>query len=168
MNNIDNTMSRVTKVVDEIKQRGIDITAKYDEWMLEGFALGSLGEEGREPFHAISSMHPEYDYDKCNAKFDNILATSRNTVSIGSFFDIAKRYGIDISMPKGRPRKTEQQRGEEAANKMQRACEFLIANYRLRYNEWTKRCEIYEAPGHQSLGERPSGASQRETRHKEL
>ena len=80
----DNTMSRITKVVDEIKQRGIDITAKYDEWMLEGFALGSLGEEGREPFHAISSMHQDYDYDKCNAKFDNILATSRNTVSIGS------------------------------------------------------------------------------------
>ena len=142
MNNIDNTMSRVTKVVDEIKQRGIDITAKYDEWMLEGFALGSLGEDGREPFHTISSMHPEYDYDKCNAKFDNILASSRNMVSIGSFFDIAKRYGIDISMPKGRPRKTEQQREEEAANKMQRACDFIAANYQLRYNEWTKRCEI--------------------------
>ena len=135
-------MSRVTKVVDEIKQRGIDITAKYDEWMLEGFALGSLGEDGREPFHTISSMHPEYDYDKCNAKFDNILASSRNMVSIGSFFDIAKRYGIDISMPKGRPRKTEQQREEEAANKMQRACDFIAANYQLRYNEWTKRCEI--------------------------
>ena len=142
MNNIDNTMSRVTKVVDEIKQRGIDITAKYDEWMLEGFALGSLGEDGREPFHTISSMHPEYDYDKCNAKFDNILASSRNMVSIGSFFDIAKRYGIDISMPKGRPRKTEQQREEETANKMQRACDFIAANYQLRYNEWTKRCEI--------------------------
>ena len=142
MNNIDNTMSRVTKVVDEIKQRGIDITAKYDEWMLEGFALGSLGEDGREPFHTISSMHPEYDYDKCNAKFDNILTSSRNMVSIGSFFDIAKRYGIDISMPKGRPRKTEQQREEEAANKMQRACDFIAANYQLRYNEWTKRCEI--------------------------
>ena len=106
----DNMKARITKVVDEIRNRGIDITAKYDEWMLEGFALGSLGEEGREAFHTISSMHPEYDRDKCNAKFDNILATARNTVSIGSFFDIAKRYGIDISMPKGRPRKTEQQR----------------------------------------------------------
>ena len=142
MYNKDNTKARITKVVDEIRNRGIDITAKYDEWMLEGFALGSLGEDGREPFHTISSMHPEYDYDKCNAKFDNILASSRNMVSIGSFFDIAKRYGIDISMPKGRPRKTEQQREEEAANKMQRACDFIAANYQLRYNEWTKRCEI--------------------------
>ena len=40
----DNTKARITKVVDEIRNRGIDITAKYDEWMLEGFALGSLGE----------------------------------------------------------------------------------------------------------------------------
>ena len=150
----DNMKARITKVVDEIRNRGIDITAKYDEWMLEGFALGSLGEEGREPFHAISSMHQDYDYDKCNAKFDNILATSRNTVSIGSFFDIAKRYGIDISMPKGRPRKTEQQRGEETANKMQRACEFLIANYRLRYNEWTKRCEICQEKGWVPINDR--------------
>ena len=154
MNNIDNTITRLTKVVDEIRQRGIDITAKYDEWMLEGFALGSLGEEGREPFHAISSMHPEYDYDKCNAKFDNILATSRNTVSIGSFFDIAKRYGIDISMPKGRPRKTEQQREEETANKMQKACDFLTANYQLRYNEWTKRCEICGEKGWVPINDR--------------
>ena len=60
----DNTKARITKVVDEIRNRGIDITAKYDEWMLEGFALGSLGEEGREAFHTISSMHPEYDLDK--------------------------------------------------------------------------------------------------------
>lgn len=154
MNNIDNTITRLTKVVDEIKQRGIDITAKYDEWMLEGFALGSLGEEGREPFHAISSMHPEYDYDKCNAKFDNILATARNTVSIGSFFDIAKRYGIDISMPKGRHRKTEQQREEETANKMQKACDFLTANYQLRYNEWTKRCEICGEKGWVPINDR--------------
>ena len=150
----DNMKARITKVVDEIRNRGIDITAKYDEWMLEGFALGSLGEEGREAVHTISSMHPEYDRDKCNAKFDNILATARNTVSIGSFFDIAKRYGIDISMPKGRPRKTEQQREEEAANKMQRACDFIAANYQLRYNEWTKRCEICGEKGWVPINDR--------------
>ena len=150
----DNMKARLTKVVDEIKQRGIDITAEYNDWMRIGFACASLGEQGRDVFHAVSSMHPDYNYDACNAKFDNALATSHNAISIGSFFDIAKRHGVDVQMPKGRPRKTEQQREEEAANKMQRACDFLTANYRLRYNEWTKRCEICQEKGWVPINDR--------------
>lgn len=138
----DNTKNRLMKTIDEIRERGIDITQQYDEWMYEGFALGSLGEEGREPFHAISAMSPKYNHDECNAKFDNILATTTNRVSIGTFFELAKRYGVDVPMPKGRPQKTEQQREQETATKMKKACEFITANYQLRYNEWTRRCEI--------------------------
>lgn len=142
INNSKNTMVRIMMTIDELRKRGIDITTEYNDWMHLAFALASLGEEGREAFHAVSSMHPDYNHDMANAKFDNALATSRNLVGVGTFFDIAKRYGVDVPMPKGRPHKTEKEREQEAASKLQKACEFLSSHYLLRYNEWTKRCEV--------------------------
>ena len=70
MLNQDNTKARLTKVVDEIKQRGIDITAEYNDWMRIGFACASLGEQGRDVFHAVSSMHSDYNYDEIGAALE--------------------------------------------------------------------------------------------------
>lgn len=148
------TMLRIKLYLDYIQSHGIDLTQNYDEWVLLGFAFASLGEDGREPFHIISKFSDKYSYDECNKKFDNVLATSRNEISIGTFFDIAKRYGIDIPTPMGRPRKTEQQREEETANKMQKAMMYLAEHFCLRHNTWTKRCEVKKAHGWEVVDDR--------------
>lgn len=44
----------------EIKGRHIDMTENYDDWINLGFSLASLGEEGREYFHIVSSQNGKY------------------------------------------------------------------------------------------------------------
>ena len=92
-------------VVDRILAAGIDITREYDTWVQCGFALASLGEAGRELFCSVSSLHPDYSVQECNRKFDNLLNKHDGRIGIGTFFDTASRYGVDISLPNELKRK---------------------------------------------------------------
>lgn len=136
------TLRKAETVVRRILESHTDITADYNDWMLLAFSLSSLGEEGRKLFIDISSVSPKFNLKECEEKFDHIKGTSQGKVGIGTFFDIAKRHGIDISMPKGRPQKTIEQRQEESRNKMQAGMEYLASHYMLRYNVWTHRAEM--------------------------
>lgn len=53
----------VERIVAEIEARGIDIAPQYNTWVNCGFALAEgLGEGGRNFFHRMSKLHPDYDY----------------------------------------------------------------------------------------------------------
>ena len=53
-------MEQVEKCCKLIADRGIDITATYDDWFHVGAALASLGERGRRLFHLVSSQNAKY------------------------------------------------------------------------------------------------------------
>lgn len=86
-------IDKVDKCCSLITQHGIDITSSYDDWYKVGMALASLGEQGRNYFHTCSRQYPRYSYQETNLKFDNFLRT-RNTIEIGTFFQICRDYGI--------------------------------------------------------------------------
>jgi len=68
----------------------------YDDYMMIGFALASLAETGRRYFIKISSDNPKYPKDTddiLNRKFDGFVNDYRGDVTLGSFFEIAKKYG---------------------------------------------------------------------------
>lgn len=84
------------KIVTEITDRKIDITAEYDNWRNLGFSIAtSFDEDGREFFHRLSEMHEDYDPDECDKKYDNFLQTKSGTLDISWFYDyIKKNYNI--------------------------------------------------------------------------
>ncbi|MHB8853677.1 MAG: bifunctional DNA primase/polymerase [Ignavibacteriaceae bacterium] len=69
----------------------------YDDFLRIGFALASIGESGREFFLMIGKDNPKYPGDSeaaLNKKFDGLLKDYRGDITLGSFFDIAKKYGF--------------------------------------------------------------------------
>ena len=66
----DNPYDEARHVVDVIVVRGKDITEGYTRWRDLGFSLAFMfGENGRELFHRLSKMNPEYCYRQCDDQF---------------------------------------------------------------------------------------------------
>lgn len=131
--------THVENVVRRILNANVDITSNYDDWMRVAFSLANLGEQGRDLFLRASSLYPGYNREECSKKFDNVLKGRNGLISLGTFFDIAKRHNIDISKPKGRPR----QSAEEKENKTNLAIDRLNEFADYRYNEISNRLEIF-------------------------
>ena len=87
-------MEQVEKCCQIITDRGIDITATYDDWFHVGAALASLGERGRSLFHMVSSQNAKYKAAETDRKFDNFLRNV-SSIKIGTFFHICSQYGIN-------------------------------------------------------------------------
>lgn len=69
----------------------------YNDYLRIGFALASIGEEGREYFLLIGKDNPKYSEDTeavLNKKFDGLVKDYRGDITLGSFIEIAKKYGF--------------------------------------------------------------------------
>ena len=87
-------MKQVEKCCRIITDRGIDITATYDDWFRVGAALASLGERGRGLYHLVSSQNAKYKAAETDKKFDNFLRNV-SSINIGTFFHTCSQYGIN-------------------------------------------------------------------------
>ena len=134
-------------VAGRIAQGGVDITREYQDWIKVSLACASLGEAAREPYHDICRFYPNYTRQECDEKFDNCLRTGRGDVRIGTLMELAKRNGIDVSLPKGRPKKTEKQKAEEEKDRFRQIREWLEERYMFRYNTITEQTEVKEREG---------------------
>ena len=85
---------QVEKCCRIIADRGIDITATYDDWFHVGAALASLGERGRNLFHLVSSQNAKYKAAETDKKFDTLLRNV-SSINIGTFFHICSLHGIN-------------------------------------------------------------------------
>ena len=67
----------------------------YDEWLKLGFALASIGEDGREYFLKLSLGNPNYNdsEEAINKKFDGLLKDYNGEITLGTLFRIAGEYG---------------------------------------------------------------------------
>lgn len=84
---------KVDNILYLIKQKSIDITSNYADWIRIAAALYSLfGDEGHSYFQTISSFHPDYKYKDTEDKFNSCKKLS-NT-KINAFFGIATDYGL--------------------------------------------------------------------------
>lgn len=89
------------EIILQLEERRIDITQTYQDWINVGFALSEeFGENGRDYFHRISSMHPDYKREESDRQFTNCLKSKSSGVTIKSLFFKAKEAGIDISPKK--------------------------------------------------------------------
>ena len=91
------------KVSQQLIQSGICLTDDYEDWVQVGLALSNgLGESGRDLFHDLSSMSSKYDAAECDKKYDNCLRTGNGSITIATFYQMARDAGVDIrtSRPK--------------------------------------------------------------------
>lgn len=84
-------------VVERIEVARVDIAPYYNQWLSLGFALSDyLGEDGREYFHRLSRFNPKYDERDTDKQYDNCLKGRKEGITIGTFYYLAKKAGIDI------------------------------------------------------------------------
>lgn len=96
---VDDRLNQVKKLVDELLRTQTDLTSHYQNWVNIGFALCELDEEGRDFFHQISSLHPDYDIDECDDKFSSLLSDYDGSIKLGTLFHLAKENNILVSPP---------------------------------------------------------------------
>ena len=63
------SLADLDQKIKEVREKGIVVDIKYDWWNALAMSLATLGEEGRERFHAISSTASNYDKDYCDYTF---------------------------------------------------------------------------------------------------
>jgi hypothetical protein len=92
-------LKRVCFCVEQIEAGKIDISADYEDWLLIGFALSTLGEDARELYHRAVQYNSGYKQPEADKKFDDALAKTKFKTP-AKFFAICKNYGINVSLPK--------------------------------------------------------------------
>lgn len=126
----------------QIHDSGIDITPdQKNEWTEIAYACASQGEDGREPFHLISSNYPGYSREECDRHYDYCLKTSKNCVSLGSLVKIAKDHGLELKLPRGRRPQSATETEEKQADKISRITDELKRDRQWRYNILTDKPE---------------------------
>lgn len=84
------------EISNEITERGINLFGNEDDWFRGSMALTNLGDDGREIFHAISSLSPLYNYNDSDYQF-RYAARTNTKIGIATFLQMAKAAGVDIS-----------------------------------------------------------------------
>ncbi len=87
---------KVEAIIQQAEAGRIDITKGITNWFKIGLGLAvEFGEAGREYFHRASQFHTDYRAGKCDAEYSRCLAKCfRTSVTLGTFFDIAKDHGL--------------------------------------------------------------------------
>jgi hypothetical protein len=158
----------IRNVVEQIEQHHLDITNGYANWLNIGFALNdSLGATGRGYFHRVSQYNSQYKAQVCDKQYDHIEKSHNSGITIKTFFQYAKDFGIDIrpagkdsgQKPSGRIKSqhnTESENDDEAkepeakrhkkltSNKFILASEFIAEHYQIRNNIVTNEYECRE------------------------
>lgn len=87
------------EVVNRLLSSGTCISDDYADWVNLNFAFANaFGESGRELAREVSRMSSKFDEADFNRKYDNCLHTGNGSVTIATFFQMAKDAGVDIRM----------------------------------------------------------------------
>ena len=107
---IETTLRQIDAIVNRIEAQRIDLTGDYSSWLDIGFALANgLGERGRAFFNRVSQYYRKngkaYSRQETDRQFDCCLKSdsrerSGRKVTLSTFFDLARKAGIDISRPR--------------------------------------------------------------------
>jgi predicted P-loop ATPase len=127
--------SEFSEIVKSIIAEKVDVTANYGDWINIGFALaGKFGEQGRDYFHALSKLNPEYDKVKADQKYTHVLKSKRDpTVPIDFIYNLAKKQNIDID-------------AVDDKNIINQIKRFVSDKYKMKRNEISRNIEIDGKP----------------------
>lgn len=85
------------KLCDIVRERNIDLTDSFHNWVRIGFILSNtFGEWGRNFFHQLSAQHQDYNFEKCDAKYSELLRDNNGGLSFGTLIFMARSHGIEL------------------------------------------------------------------------
>lgn len=88
----------IETIIQRIEEKQLDIATAYSDWRDIGFALAdALNDDGRSFFHRISKYYTDYNPSECDTQFDKCLKAKGTGITIRSFFEMAKRAGVNIN-----------------------------------------------------------------------
>jgi hypothetical protein len=91
-------LQRAQAVCEELISRGANIAESYDDYLKLGFALADgLGSDGRDIFHQLCAQSVKYREADCEKKWLECLSKRDGRTTIATFYDMAKRNGVDLS-----------------------------------------------------------------------
>lgn len=91
--NSDKTILKVASLCQKVVNGHIDLTGGYQNWFTLGASLASLGEVGREYFHAISRQNDQYNVGETDKKFSQLLKSCKS-IGIGTFIVKCRESGV--------------------------------------------------------------------------
>lgn len=86
------------EVVNRLLQSSVCISDDYNDYVKICFTFANaFGEAGRALAEDVCSMSAKFDRSEFNKKYDNCLRTGNGSITLGTFFQMAKDAGVDIS-----------------------------------------------------------------------
>jgi len=99
--------SIIEQIVKQTERYNIDITEGYENWFKIGCAISTtLGESGRDYFHRLSRLNPDYNQENCDRQYNNLNANNNGSISLGTLVYYAKEHNIEVHFPKEANSKT--------------------------------------------------------------
>ncbi|MCP4367308.1 MAG: DUF927 domain-containing protein [Deltaproteobacteria bacterium] len=106
---IGDTFAQIEYVVRQLEEKKLVLGCQgWPSWNAIGFALANeCGEGGRDLFHRISAVSPKYNAEYTEKTYTGLLKsdketgldTDREKITIGTFFMLAKKAGVNINSP---------------------------------------------------------------------
>ena len=127
--------SEFSDIIKNIVSKKIDVTNDYGDWVNIGFALaGKFGENGRDYFHALSELNPDYNQRKADEKYTHLLKTKKDpTVPIDFIYNLAKKENIEVQ-------------AIDENNIVNQLKDFISKNYNMQRNTISRNIEIDTVP----------------------
>lgn len=98
----------IEEIVSRVERAGIDIAPEYGDYIGLVYSFTALGERGRGLLHRVCRLSAKYNQENTDKDFDK-CSESGETQSIGTFVNLAKRMGIDVSKPVEIPQRADLQ-----------------------------------------------------------
>ena len=93
---INNTFQLISRCVEEIERRQINVAGGRSDWVSLSYEFASLGEVGRDLFHRCASLDSSYQYNENEGLFTYALRRGSRT-GIGALINRFKRVGVDVA-----------------------------------------------------------------------
>ena len=89
-----------TRYVEELERMGIDIAPTREEWLKVGFALHSLGEEGKDLFRRVSALWVSPQGKRTSERdIDNLWRNARKGkgITFATFIELCRQHGVTVA-----------------------------------------------------------------------
>ena len=90
------TFHLITKCVEEIERRQLNIAGGRSDWVSLSYEFASIGEAGRDLFHRCASLDSSYQYNENEGLFTYALRRG-NRSGVGALINRFKRVGVDFA-----------------------------------------------------------------------
>ena len=88
----------IEEIVQRVEESGRDIAPEYGDYIKLCYSFTALGERGRSLLHRVCRLSDKYRPEDTDRDFNNCLRSGESQ-SIGTFVNLCKDMGIDVTRP---------------------------------------------------------------------